>query len=51
MNPQAFLERVRARCASHRGPTPGFCRECFGAELEDLLCAEDPDLKRGDARQ
>ena len=49
MDSAAFLERIKARCATHRGPTAGFCRECFCAELEDVLCEEHPDMKRGDA--
>lgn len=48
MDLEVFDARVRARCAKHRGPTSGFCRECFLAELEDVLAAEHPELNRDD---
>ena len=39
--------------AEVRSPTtfwsvPGFCRECFLAELEEAIAEEHPELKRGD---
>jgi len=46
-----ILARARARCAQHRGPTPGFCALCFRAALEDHLARENPTMKRDDVVQ
>lgn len=48
MNPE-LLRRARERCAHHRGPTRGVCRECLLAEMEEMLLEENPELHRGDA--
>ncbi len=40
-----ILDRARARCAQHRGPTSGFCHLCFRAELEIHLQRENPTMK------
>lgn len=48
MNVDAFMIRVRERCAPHRGGVDGFCALCFRATLEDLLFEEHPEMKRDD---
>ncbi len=47
--PAELLRRARERCAQHRGPTRGVCRECFQAEMEALLLEQNPGPCRGDA--
>ena len=47
---ELLVAKARARCAEHLGPI-GFCHICFRAELEDLLAAENPELKRDDVVQ
>ncbi len=49
MTPAELLRRARERCAQHRGPTLGVCRECFQAEMEQMLLEQNPGLCRGDA--
>ncbi len=47
--PAELLRRARERCAQHRGPTRGICRECLLAEMEAMLLEQNPGLCRGDA--
>ena len=44
-----LLRRARQRCAQHRGPTRGICRECFVAEMEEMLLEQNSDMRSGDA--
>ena len=44
-----LLRRARERCAQHRGPTRGVCRECLLAEMEEILLEQASDMCRGDA--
>ncbi len=46
--PAELLRRARQRCAQHRGPTRGVCRECLLAEMEEMLLEQNPGLYRGD---
>ena len=48
MDPE-LLRRARERCARHRGPTHGVCRECLLAEMEEMLLEQSPGMCRGDA--
>ncbi len=47
--PAELLRLARRRYAEHRGPTSGICRECFQAEMEQMLLEQNPDMSRGDA--
>ncbi len=47
--PAELLSRARERCAQHRGPTNGICRECYQAEMEPMLLEQNPGMYRGDA--
>ncbi len=47
--PAELLRRARERCAQHRGPTRGICRECYLAEMEEMLLEQNPSMCRGDA--
>ena len=49
MSLDAFIARVRARCAPHRDGVGGYCLDCFLAELEDVLLEENPSMNRADA--
>ncbi len=51
MTPAELLRRARERCDEHRGPTRGICRECFQAEMEEMLLEQNPGLCRGDASE
>ena len=47
--PAELLRRARERCAQHRGPTRGIYRECYQAEMQELLLEQNPGMCRGDA--
>ena len=47
--PAELLRRAQERCAQHRGPTSGVCRECLLAEMEEMLLEQNPGMYRGDA--
>ncbi len=47
--PADLLRRARQRCAQHRGPTRGVCRECLLVEMEQMLLEQNPGLCSGDA--
>ncbi|OFX03788.1 MAG: hypothetical protein A3E78_01900 [Alphaproteobacteria bacterium RIFCSPHIGHO2_12_FULL_63_12] len=46
-----LLERIRRRCAAHRGNSTGFCQQCFRSELEHVLAIENPEMNRDDVIQ
>ena len=43
-----LLQRARERCAEHL-PGKGMCRECFLAEMEEMLMEENSEMLRDDA--
>ena len=49
MTSDELITRARQRCSRHLGPAKGMCRQCFLAELEDMLLEENPEMQRRDA--
>ncbi len=49
MTSDELITRPRLRCSRHRGPTSGMCRQCFLAEMEEMLLDENHGMKRDDA--
>ena len=47
--PPHDARHARERCDEHRGPTHGICRECYQAEMEEMLLEHNPGMCRGDA--
>ena len=47
MTSDELITRARQRCSRHRGPTSGCRRQCFLAEMEEMLLRFGPRSQYG----